>query len=205
MTGDDPEDLQATADRVETTLSTTPGLVEVSSDLTDQRPLRVVDKRQGRGLGFTQAEVGQAIANALRGTKVGTVVLEGESRDIMVKPQEADEASPEQIAALSSRSANSSSSRPWTEPPTGWRTSRTRYERGERLSEEGDALADRQEDRRPAGEAAEEQQDRGRGGRRPTGRLAAVAERGPGQPRRQPRLRVLLESPPDYGPPRHQG
>ena len=48
VTGDDPEDLQATAERVETTLSTTPGLVDVGSDLSDQRPLlRVdVDKRK---------------------------------------------------------------------------------------------------------------------------------------------------------------
>jgi HAE1 family hydrophobic/amphiphilic exporter-1 len=102
VTGDDPEDLEATAGRVENTLSTTPGLVDVSSDLSAQRPLlRVdVDKRKAASLGFTQAEVGQAIANALRGTEVGTVVLQGESRDIMVRPQQADEASPKQIAAL---------------------------------------------------------------------------------------------------------
>ena len=102
VTGDDPEDLQATAERVETTLSTTPGLVDVSSDLSEQRPLlRVdVDKRKAAALGFTQAEVGQAIANALRGTQVGTVVLAGESRDIMIRPQAAQDPSPKQIAAL---------------------------------------------------------------------------------------------------------
>ena len=58
---------------MENTLSTTPGLVDVSSDLADQRPLLAgqVDQHKAAELGFTQAEIGQAIANALRGTKVG--------------------------------------------------------------------------------------------------------------------------------------
>ena len=113
---------------METTLSTTPGLVDVSSDLSDQRPLlRVdVDQRKAAALGFTQAEVGQAIANALRGTKVGTVVLQGESRDIMVRPQEADEASPKQIAALELPVSQLQQQQATTGPPTGWRRSGTR-------------------------------------------------------------------------------
>ncbi len=102
VTGDDPEDLQSTATRVQTMLATTEGLGDVTSDLTDQRPLLQVkvDRTKAADLGFTSSEVGQVIATALRGTKVGTVVLEGESRDLKIKPQDAGEASPGQIARL---------------------------------------------------------------------------------------------------------
>ena len=164
VTGDDPEDLQATAERVETTLSTTPGLVDVSSDLSEQRPLlRVdVDKRKAADLGFTQAEVGQAIANALRGTEVGTIVLQGESRDILVRPQEADEASPKQIAALElpvSQLQQQQATDRATDRLEDKRDALT--ERGDKLSEEGDDLADRQEDLADRqADAAEDQQDK---------------------------------------------
>jgi HAE1 family hydrophobic/amphiphilic exporter-1 len=164
VTGDDPEDLEATAGRVENTLSTTPGLVDVSSDLSAQRPLlRVdVDKRKAASLGFTQAEVGQAIANALRGTEVGTVVLQGESRDIMVRPQAADEASPRQIAALELPVSQLQQQQATDRATDRLEAKRDRLtERGDRLAAEGDELADRQEDLADRqAEAAEEQQDK---------------------------------------------
>lgn len=102
VTGDDADDLRATATRVEQLLSTTPGLVDVSSDLTDQRPLLQVkvDRTKAADLGFTSSEVGQLIANDLTGTKVGSVELQGETRDIVVRPQQAHQASPKQIARL---------------------------------------------------------------------------------------------------------
>ncbi|HZA03043.1 MAG TPA: efflux RND transporter permease subunit [Propionibacteriaceae bacterium] len=164
VTGDNEEDLRATAERVETTLETTPGLTDVSSDLSAQRPLlRVdVDRRKAASVGFTQGEVGQAIASALRGTEVGTVVLAGESRDIMVRPQAASEASPKQIAALElpvSQLQQQQATDRATDRLEKKRDALT--ERGDRLSEEGDRLQDRQEDladRQAA--AAEEQQDR---------------------------------------------
>jgi multidrug efflux pump subunit AcrB len=164
VTGDDPEDLQASAERVETMLATTPGLVDVTSDLTDQRPLlRVdVDRRKAAALGFTQSEVGQAIANALRGTKVGTIVLQGESRDIMVRPQDADEATPAQIAALElpvSQLQQQQAVDKATDRLEAKRDALT--EQGDRLSERGDDLAERQEDlgdRQAA--VAEDQQDK---------------------------------------------
>ena len=164
VTGDDPEDLQATAERVETTLTTTPGLVDVTSDLSDQRPLLRVDVNLKRAaeFGFTQAEVGQAIANALRGTEVGTIVLQGESRDIMVKPQDADEASPKQIAALELPISQLQQQQATDKASDKLEAERDLLtEKGERLSDRGERLADRQEDladRQAA--AAEEQQDR---------------------------------------------
>ena len=127
VTGDDEAALRAASAQVETMLATTPGLTEVTSDLTDQRPLLkvVVNRTKAAKLGFTQAEVGQAIANALRGTKAGTVVLEGETRDIMVRPQEADEASPDQVAALELPVSQLQQQQARTGPPSSWRTSRT--------------------------------------------------------------------------------
>ena len=164
VTGDDPEDLQATAQRVETMLATTPGLVDVTSDLTEQRPLlRVdVDRRKAAALGFTQAEVGQAIANALRGTKAGTIVLQGETRDIMVRPQDADEATPAQIAALELPVSQLQQQQAVDKATDRLEAKRDALSKqGDRLSDQGDDLADRQEDlgdRQAA--AAEEQQDK---------------------------------------------
>ncbi len=102
VTGDDARDLRATATRVEQLLSSTPGLVDVSSDLSDQRPLLQVevDRTKAADLGFTSSEVGQLIAGDLTGTKVGSVVLQGETRDIVVRPQDAQQSSPKQIARL---------------------------------------------------------------------------------------------------------
>jgi len=101
VTGDDPELLASTAEQVQTTLGGIAGLDEVTSDLAEQRPILEVDVDRGTAAeqGFTQAEVGQAIAGALRGTQVGTVTLEGESRDIMVRTQ-ANDASPRDIARI---------------------------------------------------------------------------------------------------------
>ncbi|CAA9291288.1 MAG: hypothetical protein AVDCRST_MAG48-536, partial [uncultured Friedmanniella sp.] len=58
-----------------------------------------VDRGTAAEQGFTQSEVGQAIAGALRGTQVGTVTLQGESRDITVRT-EATDASPRDIARI---------------------------------------------------------------------------------------------------------
>ena len=101
ITGESEQGLRSTAEEVQGLLRRTAEVTDVRSDLAEQRPLlRVTVKRtEAAGQGFTQAEVGQAIANALRGTKVGTVVLEGESRDIYVKTQGTN-ASPASIAQL---------------------------------------------------------------------------------------------------------
>ena len=63
--------------------------------------LRVnLDKKKAASLGFTQGEVGQAVSSALRGTRVGSVTLSGEQRDIFVRSQDADEPSPSDIGNL---------------------------------------------------------------------------------------------------------
>ena len=80
VTAADDRALRTASTQVQSSLEAVPGLTDVSSDLSDLRPvLKVeVDLTKAARLGFTSSEVGQAIADASRGTNVGTVVLSGE-------------------------------------------------------------------------------------------------------------------------------
>jgi multidrug efflux pump subunit AcrB len=102
ISSENTTDLQTGAKRIEQELETIPGLGEISSNLEEQRKLlRVnVDKRKAASLGFTQAEVGQAVSSALRGTPVGAVTIEGEQRDIVVRGEAADDPSPSDIGNI---------------------------------------------------------------------------------------------------------
>ncbi len=94
--------LQTGAKRVEQELETIAGLTNIRSNLEEQRKVLKVNlnKKKAASLGFTQGDVGQAISNALRGTRVGSVTLSGEQRDIFVRSQAADEPSPSEIGNL---------------------------------------------------------------------------------------------------------
>src|SRR5215218_363554 len=102
ISSENTTDLQAGAKRIQAELETIPGLSEISSNLEEQRKLlRVnVDKKTAASLGFTQTEVGQAVSSALRGTPVGSVTIEGEQRDIIVRGEEADDPSPSDIGNI---------------------------------------------------------------------------------------------------------
>jgi HAE1 family hydrophobic/amphiphilic exporter-1 len=102
VSSENTTDLQTGAKRIEQELETIPGLGDVSSNLEEQRKLlRVnVDKKKAASLGFTQADVGQAVSSALRGTPVGSVTIEGEQRDIVVRGEAADDPSPSDIANI---------------------------------------------------------------------------------------------------------
>ena len=102
VSSENTTDLQTGAKRIEQELETIPGLTDISSNLEEQRKLlRVnVDKKKAASLGFTQAEVGQAVSSALRGTPVGSVTIEGEQRDIVVRGEEADDPSPSDIGNI---------------------------------------------------------------------------------------------------------
>ena len=71
--GENTESLRTGAEQVEAALAGIPGLTDVRSNLAEQRKVLEVqvDHEKAADLGFTQAEIGQAVANALRGTKVG--------------------------------------------------------------------------------------------------------------------------------------
>ena len=102
VSSENTTDLQTGAKRIEQELETIPGLGDVSSNLEEQRKLlRVnVDKKKAASLGFTQADVGQAVSSALRGTPVGSVTIEGEQRDIVVRGEAADDPSPSDIGNI---------------------------------------------------------------------------------------------------------
>ena len=92
VTADNTDALRQGAEATQALLAGVPGLSEVTSDLADQRKLLKIDinLRKAADQGFTQAEVGQAVAGALTGTKVGTVTLQGESRDILLRTESTD-------------------------------------------------------------------------------------------------------------------
>jgi multidrug efflux pump subunit AcrB len=94
--------LQTGAKRVEQELEAIAGLTNIRSNLEEQRKVIKVNlnKKKAASLGFTQGDVGQAISDALRGTRVGSVTLSGEQRDIFVRSQAADEPSPSEIGNL---------------------------------------------------------------------------------------------------------
>ena len=94
--------LESGAKRVQQELEGVPGLSNVRSNLEEQRKVLKVnlDKKKAASLGFTQGDVGQAVSSALRGTRVGSVTLAGEQRDIFVRGQAADEPTPSDIRNL---------------------------------------------------------------------------------------------------------
>ncbi|MFC6354606.1 efflux RND transporter permease subunit [Luethyella okanaganae] len=99
--GEDAAAIVTAAAAVQNMLADLPGLGAVTSDLADEQAiLKVnVDRAAAARHGFTQAQVGTAISNAIRGTPLGSIVLEGSSRDIIMRAQRAG-ATPTEIAAL---------------------------------------------------------------------------------------------------------
>ena len=94
--------LETGAKRVQQELAGIPGLTNVQSNLEEQRKVLKVNLngKKAASLGFTQGDVGQAISSALRGTRVGSVTLAGEQRDIFVRGEAADDPSPSDIGNL---------------------------------------------------------------------------------------------------------
>ena len=134
--------------QVQSMLESTPGLIDVRSDLTDLRPvLKVeVDRTKAARLGFTSSEIGQAIADASRGTPVGTVVLSGESRDIIVRPQSTGDDSPRRIARLELPVSQLQQQQAIDAATEELEDKRDELqERSDALSDRQDALGDRQE------------------------------------------------------------
>ena len=102
VSSENTKSLEAGSKRVQQELESIPGLSNVQSNLEEQRKVLKVnlDKKKAASLGFTQGDVGQAVSSALRGTRVGSVTLAGEQRDIFVRGQAADEPSPSDIRNL---------------------------------------------------------------------------------------------------------
>ncbi|QOC90559.1 efflux RND transporter permease subunit [Micromonospora craniellae] len=83
----DPEALTRAAEQAEAVLTRLGGVEDVSSTRTEQVP-RVevtVDRTAASRAGFTEAAVGQLVAQAFRGTPLGQVSLDEGARDVVLR------------------------------------------------------------------------------------------------------------------------
>ena len=139
--GENAESLRKGAEQVQAALEGVPGLTNVTSNLAEQRKVLEVqvDHKKAADLGFTQAEIGQAVANALRGTKVGDVTLSGEQREVWVRTQNATDPSPADIGNLLLPVSQIQQAKAQK------KASDDLEKRGNKLSDRQDALGDRQQ------------------------------------------------------------
>jgi HAE1 family hydrophobic/amphiphilic exporter-1 len=79
VSGDDPAEIEATANAIVADLSTMDGLDNVGSDAASETPQVIVSVRPDRAalIGATTAQVGQQIRHVLAGQPIGMVVLDG--------------------------------------------------------------------------------------------------------------------------------
>ena len=82
--------LAAASDRVETMLKGVPGLTNVTSDLGEERKMLDVDVDDIRAarLGMHQATIGEAVAWAVRGEKIGEMTKNDTTLDVYLRTQE---------------------------------------------------------------------------------------------------------------------
>ncbi|WP_181871713.1 efflux RND transporter permease subunit [Brevibacterium aurantiacum] len=101
LAGSDMKALGEAADAVTKKMSETEGVTNTRNDLASDQPIIHVDvdREKAADYGYSQAEVGQAIAAALQGSEAGTLTLEGKERDIFLAPTHPD-ATPDEIRAL---------------------------------------------------------------------------------------------------------
>jgi multidrug efflux pump subunit AcrB len=139
--GENAESLRKGAEQVQAALEGVPGITNVTSNLAEQRKVLEVqvDHKKAADLGFTQAEIGQAVANALRGTKVGDVTLSGEQREVWVRTQNATDPSPADIGNLLLPVSQIQQAKAQK------KASDDLEKRGNKLSDRQDALGDRQQ------------------------------------------------------------
>jgi multidrug efflux pump subunit AcrB len=85
--GNDPAALRTASDLLEKQLADADGVRSVKSELAGEQPvLRVkVDEPLAARLGFDRATIAKAVQGALSGTTVGTLMFEGQERDIVVR------------------------------------------------------------------------------------------------------------------------
>lgn len=97
----DEKALAAAADALTKSLGKVDGIGTVSSDLAADLPvLKVaVDPARAAAQGFTSADVGSAISAAVQGERLGSVSIDGASRDLVLRAQ-SSATDPAAIAAL---------------------------------------------------------------------------------------------------------
>ncbi|WAA66099.1 efflux RND transporter permease subunit [Microbacterium oxydans] len=87
IAGNDPEALRTASDLLEEQLADADGVRSVKSELAGEQPvLRVqVDEPLATRLGFDRATIAKAVQEALAGSTVGTLMFDGQERDIVVR------------------------------------------------------------------------------------------------------------------------
>ncbi len=88
--GANQDDLRKASDQVAEMLSTVPGMRNVRTDLTNAKSmLKVsVDAPAAAAAGMVQAQIGQAVAQAVKGTKVGTVTIGDTTVDVVLRSRQ---------------------------------------------------------------------------------------------------------------------
>jgi HAE1 family hydrophobic/amphiphilic exporter-1 len=96
---DDPRVLAQAADQVQQAVAGIAGVTDVRNDLAAAQPTVEVsvDRAKAAAAGLTEAQVGQLVAAALRGSPVGTLSVDGVTRNVVVRTGDA----PADVAALS--------------------------------------------------------------------------------------------------------
>ncbi|MFI6297245.1 efflux RND transporter permease subunit [Nonomuraea sp. NPDC050790] len=81
------ESLRTASEAVKTAMADVPGLQDVSSNLEASAPrIEVrVDREKAAEKGLSEAQVGQAVAQAFRGAPLGEVTLDGRSSDLVLR------------------------------------------------------------------------------------------------------------------------
>jgi HAE1 family hydrophobic/amphiphilic exporter-1 len=97
----DPAALARAAERVRAAMADIPEVVDVSSSLAESAPRIevLVDREAAAEAGFTEAAVGQLVAQAFRGSPLGRVALDGGQQEVLVAGGPAP-ASVEELRAL---------------------------------------------------------------------------------------------------------
>jgi len=101
LTGDDLEAMGALADQLQQKIAQLDTVSASTTNLSADQPILSIDVDHVKAAkyGYTPATVGQAIATAIQGQRLGTVTLEGVERDIVINPEYPD-ADPKQITAI---------------------------------------------------------------------------------------------------------
>ncbi|MFI7640809.1 efflux RND transporter permease subunit [Nonomuraea sp. NPDC049400] len=94
----DAETLRAAADTVKAAMGEVSGLRDVSSNLEASAPRVevVVDREEAAEQGLSEAQVGQAVAQAFRGAPLGQITLDGRVSDLVLRGADA----PDDIKAV---------------------------------------------------------------------------------------------------------
>jgi HAE1 family hydrophobic/amphiphilic exporter-1 len=95
---DDPAVLAQAADQVQRAVAAIPGASDVRNNLAAaQAGVEVaVDRRRAAEAGLTEAQIGQAVSTALRGSTVGTLTIDGVDQAVLLRTGTA----PADVAAL---------------------------------------------------------------------------------------------------------